>query len=122
MNNKSKLTETYRCRCGKEHKVKSILMAKMKYCYSCGKEIEKDRLKMILDRVGYDGKLRRMNGIEGLNKQKEIKKTNKKSHIYRCRVCDELIESKQDRSQLLEHLKEKHNIETLKEYDTKYRY
>lgn len=45
-----KLESMYRCSCGKEHRVKAILAAKMNYCYSCGKEIDKNIIENILEK------------------------------------------------------------------------
>lgn len=34
--------ELYYCKCGTKHRIKSIICAKMNYCYSCGIELDKE--------------------------------------------------------------------------------
>lgn len=46
---KEKMETLYYCPCGKELKVKAILVAKMNYCYICGKAIDQEYVNELLD-------------------------------------------------------------------------
>ncbi|MBS5926153.1 MAG: hypothetical protein ACLS2V_12630 [Clostridium paraputrificum] len=41
--------ELYYCKCGTKFKVKSIMYAKMNYCYTCGIKIDKEYCRDVIE-------------------------------------------------------------------------
>ena len=56
MKQKIKMQKIYICECNHEFKVKSILTAKMNYCYECGREIDKDKVNSLLEEYNSEKK------------------------------------------------------------------
>ncbi|MEG2609134.1 MAG: hypothetical protein RSA91_00500 [Bacilli bacterium] len=52
-----KLDKVYICECTKEHRIKAILQAKMNYCYSCGKSIDKELVNKLLEEYKEEKKI-----------------------------------------------------------------